>query len=287
MMPNDPDIINKATTKVWYCNASRQTRIYNQMTFIKCICGTLSKLWPENLRWIIVTYAGWTIFAVNGLIAYNHWLSGKSINHVNSLVGSQLKKRFFLLEPLSLDFDGIVCRGLIRLGPFGVIWLVWAPRREWKHPGLACFFFLFYAPMADVVIREMRREEQEWERAECECACIVNLYTPVYKSACHQVKQPEVWSNFLCGMEVVTALAHWSDWSLLVTMGWCDSVWGTVSRSRLSNQVGFRREDVFNQARSSYSVQVTRLWISWAAPCMLMSITDTRMHGWACACTNR
>lgn len=81
-----------------------------------------------------------------------------------------------------------------------------------------------------------------------------------------QVIQLRVWSNFLRVMEVITARAHCSDWSLLVTMGRCDSFWGRVSGRRLSNQVEFRREDVFNQAPCSSAPQVRRRWISWAAP---------------------
>lgn len=92
---------------------------------------------------------------------------------------------------------------------------------------------------------------------------------------CHQVKQPEVWSNFLCVMEVITALAHCSDWSLLVTMGWCD-FWGRVSGNRLSNQVRFRRRDMFNHSHSNYTLQFGRwgileqLWV--------MTITDVHIQ---------
>ena len=96
-----------------------------------------------------------------------------------------------------------------------------------------------------------------------------------------QVIQLRVRSNFPRVMEVITVRAHCSDWSLLVTMGRCDSFWGRVSGRRLSNQVGFRREDVFNQAPSSSAPQVRRRWISWAAPRLKAAVSHRHRHTYA------
>lgn len=161
------------------------------------------------------------------------------------------------------------------LWPSGIIWLMWALGRILiTHPRsyfVASFFSCCTASMADVVIREMQGENRnEHELVVNVLVLWISMSVCAYLPEClhhcvstrHRVKQPEVWSNFLRVMEVITALARCSDWSLLVTMGWCDFVWGRVSGSRLSNQVWFRREDVFNQADSSYTLQVMRLWIS-------------------------
>lgn len=68
---------------------------------------------------------------------------------------------------------------------------------------------------------------QKWARAGRERACTVNpwgfLYLPLWVSQRLRVStRHRVRSNFLRVMEVITARAPCSDWSLLVTVGWCE-----------------------------------------------------------------
>lgn len=198
-----------------------------------------------------------------------------------------------------LHFDRMICGRLMRLWPLGIIRLVRAARRKLitrlSFYFVASLFLLscFCGSGSDKRNEEwgQKRARAGWERARTDdlyvSPCMpVWTAAPLCVSACHQVKQPEVWSNFLLVMEVITALAHCSDWSLLVTMGCCDFVWGRVS----GNQVGFRREDVFNQAHSSFTLQVMRLnfmsssmYECWCqsqthSVCCTVCVDETFMH---------
>lgn len=103
------------------------------------------------------------------------------------------------------------------------------------------------------------------------CACMrVCLGIPGWLcvSTCHKVKQPEVWSNFLGVMEVITSLAHCSDWSLLRTMDQSDFVWGRSVEAGSVIRWDWGRKMCSIKHLPATLCRSRECEFFWAAPCM-------------------
>ena len=179
------------------------------------------------------------------------------------------------------------CRGLMCLWPLGNNWIGLSAAEEMKNTPEPLVCSISFLPWCFYGWVDKRNEEAEQSEREllanglertwvCVCVCVclcvcvlVHAYLP--ECLCHLVyfNMPQSQTDLGLVQFLPYDGSHYSSGSQLWLKSFSHNgpAWLCLTQGQLSNQ-RFRREDVFNQAHSSSTLQVMRQGMSWAAPCM-------------------